>query len=292
MLRLEAVRSGYGKLEIIQSASLEVPDGAIVGIIGPNGAGKSTLLKTAFGYLAPSSGRIVFDGREIAGRRPDEIMRFGVGYLSQAGGLFAEMTVQDNLVLGGYTVSRVAKRRAIDEVYARFPIFRDRRRQLAGSLSGGEQRLLAIARALIVRPRLLLLDEPSAALAPRFIDEVYARFPIFRDRRRQLAGSLSGGEQRLLAIARALIVRPHLLLLDEPSAALAPRFIDEVYATIGSLNRDGLALLIVEQNVEAILAVAHRVFVLDLGQNAFDGTPAELRASDRIRRLYLGEDAA
>ena len=180
MLQLEAVRSGYGKLEIIQSASLEVPDGAIVGIIGPNGAGKSTLLKTAFGYLVPSAGRIVLDGREIAGRRPDEIMRFGVGYLSQAGGLFAEMIVHDNLVLGGYTVSRAAKRQAIDEVYA----------------------------------------------------------------------------------------------------------------TLETLNRDGIALLIVEQNVEAILAVAHRVFVLDLGQNAFDGTPAELRASDRIRRLYLGEDAA
>jgi len=236
MLQLEAVCSGYGKLEIIQAASLQVPDGAIVGIIGPNGAGKSTLLKTAFGYLTPSAGRMVFDGRDLAGRRPDEIMRFGVGYLSQAGGLFAEMTVQDNLVLGGYTVSRAVKRQAIDEVYARFPIFRDRRRQLAGSLSGGEQRLLAIARALIAHPRLLLLDEPSAALAPRFIDEIYA--------------------------------------------------------TLEALNRDGLALLIVEQNVEAILAVAHRVFVLDLGQNAFDGTPAELRASDRIRRLYLGEDTA
>jgi branched-chain amino acid transport system ATP-binding protein len=236
MLELESVCSGYGKLEIIQSASLQVPDRAIVGIIGPNGAGKSTLLKTAFGYLVPGAGRIVFDGREIAGRRPDEIMRLGVGYLSQAGGLFAEMSVHDNLVLGGYTVSRAAKRQAIDEIYARFPIFRDRRRQLAGSLSGGEQRLLAIARALMVRPRLLLLDEPSAALAPRFIDQVYA--------------------------------------------------------TLEALNRDGLALLIVEQNVEAILAVAHRVFVLDLGQNAFDGTPAELRASDRIRRLYLGEDAA
>ena len=236
MLALEGVRSGYGKLEIVQAASLEVGDGAIVGIIGPNGAGKSTLLKTAFGYLPPFAGRIALDGREIAGRRPDEIMRLGVGYLAQAGGLFAEMTVHDNLVLGGYTVSRADKRRAIDAVYARFPLFRDRGRQLAGALSGGEQRLLAIARALIVRPRLLLLDEPSAALAPRFIDLIYA--------------------------------------------------------TLVALNRDGLAMLIVEQNVEAILAVAHRVFVLDLGRNAFDGTPAELRASDRIRRLYLGEDEA
>jgi len=234
MLELEGVRSGYGKLEIVQAASLEVGDGAIVGIIGPNGAGKSTLLKTAFGYLPPFAGRIALDGREIAGRRPDEIMRLGVGYLAQAGGLFAEMTVYDNLVLGGYTVSRADKRRAIDAVYARFPLFRDRGRQLAGALSGGEQRLLAIARALIVRPRLLLLDEPSAALAPRFIDLIYA--------------------------------------------------------TLVALNRDGLAMLIVEQNVEAILAVAHRVFVLDLGRNAFDGTPAELRASDRIRRLYLGEE--
>jgi branched-chain amino acid transport system ATP-binding protein/neutral amino acid transport system ATP-binding protein len=236
MLELEGVRSGYGKLEIVQAASLQVGDGAIVGIIGPNGAGKSTLLKTAFGYLPPFAGRIALDGREIAGRRPDEIMRLGVGYLAQAGGLFAEMTVHDNLVLGGYTVSRADKRRALDAVYARFPLFRDRGRQLAGALSGGEQRLLAIARALIVRPRLLLLDEPSAALAPRFIDLIYA--------------------------------------------------------TLVALNRDGLAMLIVEQNVEAILAVAHRVFVLDLGRNAFDGTPAELRASDRIRRLYLGEDEA
>jgi ABC-type branched-subunit amino acid transport system ATPase component len=234
MLALEDVRGGYGKLEILQSASLRVPDRAIVGIIGPNGAGKSTLLKTAFGYLAPSAGRVLLDGRQIAGRRPDEIMRLGVGYLSQAGGLFAEMTVHDNLVLGGYTIARGEKRRAIEDVYARFPLFRERRRQLAGSLSGGEQRLLAIARALIARPRLLLLDEPSAALAPRFIEAVYA--------------------------------------------------------TLQGLNREGLALLIVEQNVEAILAVAHRVFVLDLGRNAFDGTPAELRGSDRIRRLYLGED--
>src|SRR5258706_13782512 len=139
MLELEDVRSGYGKLEILQSASLRVPDGAIVGIIGPNGAGKSTLLKTAFGYLAPWAGHIALDGREIAGRRPDEIMRRGVGYLAQAGGLFAEMTVHDNLVLGGYTVSRAEKRRAINSVYARFPLFQGRARPFAGALSGAAQ---------------------------------------------------------------------------------------------------------------------------------------------------------
>src|SRR5262249_14709816 len=154
MLELEGVRSGYGKLEILQSASLQVPDGAIVGIIGPNGAGKSTLLKTAFGYLVPFAGRIALDGRNIGGRRPDEIVRLGVSYLSQAGGLFAEMTVHDNLVLGGYTVSRADKRRAIDSVYARFPLFHERRRQFAGSLSGGAQRLLPTAPPPLVRPLL------------------------------------------------------------------------------------------------------------------------------------------
>src|SRR5260370_14005289 len=118
MLELEGVRSGYGKLEIVQAASLQVGDGAIVGIIGPNGAGKSTLLKTAFGYLPPFAGRIALDGREIAGRRPDQIMRLGVGYLSQAAGLFAEMTLHDHLVLRGYTLSRADPRPATHAVYA------------------------------------------------------------------------------------------------------------------------------------------------------------------------------
>src|SRR5260370_371138 len=146
------------------SPSLQFGDGATVGIIGPNGAGKSTLLKTACGYLPPFAGRIALDGREIAGRRPDEVMRLGVGYLAQAGGLFAEMTVHDNLVLGGYTVSRADKRRAIDAVYARFPLFRDRGRPLAGALSGGEQRLLPIARPLILPPPPLPPTSPSPPL--------------------------------------------------------------------------------------------------------------------------------
>jgi len=232
MLRVDDVRSGYGKLEILQSVSLAVGEGEIVGLIGPNGAGKSTLLKTAFGYLAPFAGEVALEGRPLVGLRPDQVVRLGVGYVAQAGGLFADMTVHENLVLGGYALRSSREARAA-------------------------------------------------------VDELYARFPA---RRRQPAGSLSGGEQRILAVARALAVRPRLLLLDEPSAALAPRFIADVYDTIRALNGGGIAMLIVEQNVEAILAVAHRVFVLDLGRNAFDGTPAELRASDRIRRLYLGED--
>ncbi len=237
MLAVEEVRSGYGRLQILQGVSLRVPPGEIVGIIGPNGAGKSTLLKTVFGYLAPSAGRVAFEDRGLAGFRPDQVMRRGLAYVAQDSGLFADMTVHDNLVLGGYVL-------------------------------------------------------PSRQAVRAGVEAVLDRFPLLRERRRQVAGSLSGGEQRILALARALVIRPRLMLVDEPSAALAPGVIDRVYETLVALNRSGIALLVVEQNVEAILAVAHRVFVLDLGRNAFDGTPAELRGSDRVRRLYLGEDAA
>jgi ABC-type branched-subunit amino acid transport system ATPase component len=236
-LQVTDVRSGYRRLEILQGVSLQVGEGEIVGIIGPNGAGKSTLLKTIFGYLRPFSGGIRFNGRELVGQRPDELIRQGIGFVAQAGGLFADMTVLENLRLGAYAL----------------------------------------------RQR----GQVTAA-----IDQVFEQFPLFRDRRQQPAGSLSGGEQRLLAIARALIPRPSLLLLDEPSAALAPRFIEDVYATLARLNAAALALLIVEQNVAAILAAAHRVYVLDIGRNAFDGSADELRGSDRIRRLYLGEQGA
>lgn len=233
-LMIEAVHAGYGQLEILQGVSVHVAPGQIVGLIGPNGAGKSTLLKTIFGYLRPLAGRIEFDGHDLIGCRPDQVLRLGMSYLAQTGGLFSEMTVHENLGLGGFSLETARMRREA-------------------------------------------------------LDDVYARFPFLTERRRQVAGSLSGGEQRILAVARALMVRPRLMLLDEPTAALAPRFIDRVYDTIVALNRSGIALLVAEQNVELILATAHRIFVLDLGQNAFDGTPAELRESAQIRRLYLGE---
>ena len=237
MLAVTDLRAGYGRLEILQGVSLAVAPGEIVGIIGPNGAGKSTLLKAIIGYLRPTGGAVNLEGRDIGGRRPDEVIRQGVGFVAQAGGLFAEMTVHENLAMGGYSLTdRSAARRGIERVY----------------------------------------DE----------------FPLFRARRGQQAGSLSGGEQRILAIARTLIVAPRLLLLDEPSAALAPRLIEEVYVTLARLNRAGIAMLIVEQNVQTILDAAARVYVLEMGRNAFDGAPAELRGSDRIRRLYLGSEAA
>jgi ABC-type branched-subunit amino acid transport system ATPase component len=236
MLEVANVGAGYGRLEILQGVSLAVAAGEIVGIIGPNGAGKSTLLKTIFGYLQPFYGEIRFEGRAITGHPPDAVMRQGLGYVAQAGGVFAEMSVRENLLLGAYALAnRRARQDALETVLERFPLFKLRARQRAASLSGGEQRTLAIARTLMVAPRLLILDEPSAALSPRMIDAIYA------------------------------------ILLD--------------------LHRSGVALLIVEQNVAKVLEAAHRVYVLDMGTNAFDGTAAELRASDRVRRLYLGEEA-
>lgn len=237
ILRVESITAGYGRLEILQQVSLAVAPGEMVGIIGPNGAGKSTLLKAVMGYIRPFSGAVWFREANLVGCRPDEIMRRGIGFVAQAGGLFAEMSVHENLVLGGYTLS-------------------------------------------------------SRDTVRRATERLYAQFPLLGERRRQSAGSLSGGEQRILAIARALVIEPQLLLLDEPSAALAPRFIDEVYATLAELNRQGLSMLIVEQNTRVILDAAGRIFVLEMGANAFDGTPEMLLADDRIRRLYLGSDAA
>jgi ABC-type branched-subunit amino acid transport system ATPase component len=236
MLSVDGISAGYGRLEILHKVALEVAPGEIVGIIGPNGAGKSTLLKTIFGYVPPFEGTVRFEGETLQGRSPDQVMRRGIGYVAQAGGIFADMSVHENLVLGGYSLG------------------------------------------------------PGRAVNAA-IEKIYAQFPRFRERSRQRAGSLSGGEQRALAVARTLVISPRLIILDEPSAALSPRLIEEIYGTLAELNRSGIALLIVEQNVRRILDAAHRIYVLDMGRNAFAGASDELRRSDRIRKLYLGEGA-
>ncbi len=234
ILEVTNLAAGYGRLQILQDVSFGMTKGEIVGIIGPNGAGKSTLVKAAFGYVPVFDGRILFNGNSINGFTPDRVIRLGIGYVAQAGGVFADMTVKENIVMGGYSLS---DRRAISE----------------GT------------------------------------DYAYAQFPFLRARTKQRASSLSGGEQRKLAIARALVARPSLLILDEPSAALAPKAIDETYDCLVALNQKGISLLIVEQNVQKILEVAHRIVVLETGRTAFQGTPANLKASDQIRKLYLGE---
>lgn len=233
MLEVKSVEAGYGQLRILQGVSVAVASGELVGIIGPNGSGKSTLLKTIYGYLAPFAGLVHFNGNPITGMRADQIQRQGIGFVAQAGGLFNDLTIQENLVMGAYSISdrRIAKER---------------------------------------------------------IEQVLTKFPKFRERRSQKAGSLSGGEQRVLAVARTLITAPPMMLLDEPSAALSHRAGDELYEMLEKLNAEGITFLIVEQNIELIMRIASRIYVLEMGRNAFEGTPAELSSSDKIRSLYIG----
>jgi ABC-type branched-subunit amino acid transport system ATPase component len=236
MLEAVDLHAGYGRLPILRGVSLQADAGAIVGVIGPNGAGKSTLLKTIFGYLRPSQGHCRFDGRDITGRRPDEIVRLGLAYVAQARGLFPDMTVDENLLVAAHSL-------------------------------------------------------PSRTAARAAVDDVYQRFPVFAARRRQLAGTMSGGQRRLLEVVRALVVEPRMILLDEPSAALAPALIDEVYAELVKIRRRGIALVIVEQNVDRVLDVADRVVALTFGRRLHEGPPAAFDAA-RLRDVFLGPAAA
>jgi ABC-type branched-subunit amino acid transport system ATPase component len=234
VLRLEAVISGYGQIEILHGISLQLAAGEIVSIIGPNGSGKSTLFKTVMGYLRPAAGTIRFDGGEITALPPEEVIRRGLSCVPQGRWTFPHMTVLENLELGGYTC-------------------RDRRE---------------VRRAL---------------------DEVFVQFPALQARRRAVAGLLSGGEQQMVEMARALMLRPKALLLDEPLLGLAPKVRATVLDKIQELNRAGMTFLLIEQNARRALEIAHRGYVLELGRIRFEGTGRDLLADERVRRLYLGE---
>ena len=233
MLKVTDLEVRYGAIVALHGISLHVEQGEIVTLIGSNGAGKTTTLRTISGLLRPSRGEVVFEGKVISRVQPHEIVRLGVAQSPEGRGVFANMTVDENLRLGAYA------RNDHDQV---------------------------------------------------LVDRTWALelFPRLRERLKQSAGTLSGGEQQMLAIARALLARPKLLLLDEPSLGLAPQVVQTIFKIIREINAKGTTILLVEQNAHMALKVANRAYVLEVGKVAMEGPAAQLAASDEVRKAYLG----
>ncbi|GAA4325050.1 ABC transporter ATP-binding protein [Pigmentiphaga soli] len=234
LLRVQGLRVAYGKVEALHGVDLSVPAGAIVTVIGPNGAGKTTLLSAIMGLL-PSSGRIELDGVPQPRPSVEAMVAQGVGLVPERRELFGDMSVEDNLLLGAFQRYRQGRR-----------------------------------------------DHPTS------MEEVFALFPRLRERRRQLARTLSGGERQMLALGRALMGKPRLLLLDEPSLGLAPRVVREIFHIIVELRRRGVAILLVEQNARAALQTADHAYVLETGEVALAGPAQELAGDPRVVESYLG----
>ncbi len=233
MLELREVTVSYGPIEALKGISLAVERGEIVALIGANGAGKSTTLMSISGVLAPSSGTVLYDGTELSGRPAHEIVRMGVSQVPEGRRIFSLMTVRENLEMGAFS--------------------RDKQ-GLAGDL-----------------------------------ERVFAMFPVLSERSRQPGGTLSGGEQQMLAIGRALMARPKLLLLDEPSLGLAPIIVSKIFKIIREINQQGTTILLVEQNAKAALRLAHRAYVMETGKIVMQGPASELEQNPGIKKAYLGE---
>lgn len=248
MLRVSAVSVYYGRVQAVRQASLSVEQGEIVALLGPNGAGKSTLLRAIVGLQAPAQGEISWNGQRLDGLPAHKVTRSGVALVPEGRQLLHTMTVRDNLLLGGYShhAGRV--------------------RDLLGPVSW-----------------LFRTDSVQDRLA-----DVTRLFPQLGERLSQLAGSLSGGEQQMLAIGRAMMASPQLLLLDEPSTGLAPNLVREILQLLARLREAGLTILLVEQDAHAALRVADRGYVMETGRIAAEGTARELLSSPRMRRAYLG----
>ena len=230
MLSLSEVHCGYGNIEIIKGISLTVEKGQIVAII----AGKTITLKTIAGLLPVRSGSITFDGNDITKVKPHDVVKMGISQIPEGRQVFSELSVQDNLIMGGYTIS-------------------DRH---------------------LIKTR---------------IEEQYNRFPRLKERYKQMAGTLSGGEQQMLAIARALISSPRMLLLDEPSMGLSPLFVEEVFEIIQELRDGGMTILLVEQNAGMALEIADYAYALETGKIVIEGTGEEMMRNEEVRKAYLAE---
>ncbi len=236
MLRIEELSAAYDTIRVLKDVSIHVPRGKVVSIIGANGAGKSTLLKTISGLKKINTGRILYGGQNIEGLAPHRIVGLGISQVPEGRQLFVHLTVQDNINLGAY---HYYKRRNRHEINER-------------------------------------------------IEQVFQIFPILKKRSKQIAGTLSGGEQQMLAIARALMGQPKLLLLDEPSMGIAPLIVREIYNVIQQLNQSGTTILLVEQNAKAALKVAHHSYVLENGEVALEGLASELLDNPKVKEVYLG----
>jgi branched-chain amino acid transport system ATP-binding protein len=233
VLEIEAVEAAYGDIRVLFGVTLSVGAGEIVALLGPNGAGKSTLLNTVAGLLRPRAGTVRWDGADLTAVRADLVVERGVVLVPEGRRLFAGMTVEENLDLGAFAAHA-------------------RRERAAG------------------------------------LERVYALFPDLRDRRRQLVRALSGGQQQMVAVGRALMARPRLLMLDEPSLGIAPRLVASILEALGQINRAGVAVFLVEQNVQAALTLAHRAYVLESGRIAAEGPATALLRDPHVRRAYLG----
>ena len=232
LLQVENVNVYYGSIHAIKNISLQVNEGEIVTLIGANGAGKSTTLNTISGLLKPKTGSVTFDGRVISGMSANKIVPLGMALCPEGRRIFQHMTVRENLEMGGYS-----------------------------------------------RPKNEIEDS---------IEEVFQRFPRLKERRKQIAGTLSGGEQQMLAMSRALMSHPKLMMLDEPSMGLAPILVDQIFEIVKELHKAGTTILLVEQNARKALQVADRAYVLETGSITLSGTGAELASSDAVKKAYLG----
>jgi branched-chain amino acid transport system ATP-binding protein len=233
LLELADLHAGYGHVAALRGLDLVVASGELVCLIGANGAGKTSTLRAISGLLSPSRGRIVFDGREIHNSAPAEILKAGIAHCPEGRRVFPYLTVEENLAMGAY-------------------VRRDR-----GAIAAD-------------------------------VEQVCAHFPILAERRRQMAGTLSGGEQQMLAIARALMARPRLILFDEPSLGLAPTIVESTFAIIADIRQRGTTVLMVEQNAYAALRMADRAYVMETGRIVLEGAARDLLADDHVRRAYLG----
>lgn len=236
LLEIENLHSYYGHVHALKGISLEVEEGEIVTLIGANGAGKTTTLRTVSGLLSPREGRVVFDGQVLNGVPAHRIVNMGISQAPEGRKVFTTLTVQENLNMGAYSLG--SDREAIEE---------NRRR-------------------------------------------VFQLFPRLEERKNQVAGTLSGGEQQMLSIGRALMARPRLLMLDEPSLGLAPMLVKAIFQTIEEINQGGVTILLVEQNARAALRLADKGYVLETGRTILSGSAEELIRDERVRRAYLGEE--